>query len=63
MLYIINNLNYAVKYYVKLVITSINLICIIEPKYILVRIILRFDYSVRVIVSWLANKKCSESLS
>ena len=62
-MYIINNLNYTVNYYIKLVIASINLTCIIEPKYILVGIILRFDYGVRVIVSWIANKKRSESLT
>jgi len=48
---------------VKLVITWINLTCNIESKIHLVGIILHFDYSVRVIVAWLVNKKLIESFS
>ena len=41
-------LNYAVNNYVNLEIMLINLTCIIEPKYTLVGITLRFDYGVKV---------------
>ena len=48
---------------VKIVITWINLTCNIESKIHSVGIILHFDYSVRVIVAWLVNKKLIESFS
>ena len=44
----------------KLVITFINLTCIIELKYMSVGIILRFDYGVRLIVPRLANERDPE---
>ena len=57
------SLTTLVYYVVKLVITLINLTCKIETKIHLVGITLRFDDSVRVISSFLANKKRPESLS
>ena len=57
------NLNGLENNYVKLVITFINLTCIIELKYMSVGIILRFDYGVRLIVPRLANERDAKSLS